>query len=324
MATSAIKITGLSNIGANLTPTALLPIVNMVGIPKTEKGNVQSLGNVILAGAGGANFVAAGLANLAYSVVNAAQPNITSVGTLTNLIVTGNARAGNLVALGNSNLGNAATANYFIGNGSLLTSIASAQSLVNGGSNVVVMNNGPITIGVTGVPNVMKVTDTGANIIGTFQATGNANVGNLGTGSIIVARTANLGPIGNVIITGGTAGQVLSTDGTGNLSWTTGGGGAGGATGATGGGGGAGSAGGTGTTGAGLTTSIRGSSETFASGNISSAPNTGNGGQSGIVIVRYPGTETLNIGAGLTGSTVTVGANKVTTFTAGTGNATFS
>lgn len=44
-----------------------------------------------------------------------------------------------------------------------------------------------------------------------------------------------------------------------------------------------------------------------------------NGG-SGIVILRYSSTLTITIGAGLTGTTSTVGANKVTTITAGTGN----
>jgi hypothetical protein len=38
------------------------------------------------------------------------------------------------------------------------------------------------------------------------------------------------------------------------------------------------------------------------------------------VIVRYPSTYTITIGAGLTGSTATSGSNKVTTITAGSGN----
>jgi hypothetical protein len=50
------------------------------------------------------------------------------------------------------------------------------------------------------------------------------------------------------------------------------------------------------------------------------APTPGAAGGSGIVILRYPSTFTITIGAGLTGSTATVGANRVTTITAGTGN----
>jgi hypothetical protein len=38
------------------------------------------------------------------------------------------------------------------------------------------------------------------------------------------------------------------------------------------------------------------------------------------VILRYPAGYNITIGAGLTGSTATVGTNKVTTITAGTGN----
>ena len=66
-------------------------------------------------------------------------------------------------------------------------------------------------------------------------------------------------------------------------------------------------------------------------------PNTGGGagggeqnstvarsGGSGVVILRYPDTYTITIGAGLTGSTATDGTDKVTTFTAGTGNILFS
>jgi hypothetical protein len=120
---------------------------------------------------------------------------------------------------------------------------------------------------------------------------------------------------------------------------------------AAGGGGGAGSVGGNaspssgGAGGAGLSVSITGSSVTYAaggsgciwtsgsSGNASS--NTGNGsagaatgasgnGGSGVVILRYPNTYTVTIGSGLTGSTATDGSDKVTTFTAGTGNISFS
>ncbi len=84
MATSntAIKISQLPNIGNALAPNTLLPVVNLAGTAITQKANVQIIGNLILAGAGGANFVPAGLANLAYSVANSYQPNITRVGNL--------------------------------------------------------------------------------------------------------------------------------------------------------------------------------------------------------------------------------------------------
>jgi hypothetical protein len=93
--TTQIKITELGSIdNANLTSTTLFPGVNMVGTPLTQKVTLQQIGNVILTNAGGPNFPPANIANIAYSVVNAAQPNITSVGTLTGLTVSGNITIG--------------------------------------------------------------------------------------------------------------------------------------------------------------------------------------------------------------------------------------
>lgn len=64
-----------------------------------------------------------------------------------------------------------------------------------------------------------------------FDATFGGNIG-IG-GNLLVSNRANfegitnLGTIGNVKISGGSSGQVLATDGLGNLSWTAGGGGGG-------------------------------------------------------------------------------------------------
>ena len=51
--------------------------------------------------------------------------------------------------------------------------------------------------------------------------------------------------------------------------------------------------------------------------------NSGNA-SAGVVVLQYASNITLTIGSGLTSSTATVGSNKVTTFTAGTGNVQFS
>jgi hypothetical protein len=85
-----IKISSLVDIGGNINYTSILPIDDLNASPiVTRKANVQILGNYILSQAGGSNFVQAAQATLAQSVVNAAQPNITSVGTLTSLDVSG-------------------------------------------------------------------------------------------------------------------------------------------------------------------------------------------------------------------------------------------
>ena len=61
-------------------------------------------------------------------------------------------------------------------------------------------------------------------------------------------------------------------------------------------------------------------------GTNSNAVNPGyvNTGFSGIVIVTYPDSYTITVGAGLTSSTATSGSTSVTTFTAGTGNIQFN
>ena len=47
-------------------------------------------------------------------------------------------------------------------------------------------------------------------------------------------------------------------------------------------------------------------------------------GGSGIIVLRYPSSHTISLGAGLVGSTSTVGSEKVTQITAGTGNISFT
>lgn len=90
-----IKITALTDIGNNIAPTTLIPVVDMAG-PFTKKATLQNAGNLILSGAGLSNFVPAARAILAQSVTNAAQPNITSTGTLTSLTVSGNVNLGSV------------------------------------------------------------------------------------------------------------------------------------------------------------------------------------------------------------------------------------
>ena len=80
----------------------------------------------------------------------------------------------------------------------------SIANISNGNSNVnIPAANGNINISAVGNANIVVVTGTGANINGTLSVTGQTN----------------LGAVGNVVITGGTANYVLKTDGSGTLSW---------------------------------------------------------------------------------------------------------
>ena len=153
MSTSSIKITELISIGANISSTTLLPVVDMTGAPETKKTTIQEAGNLILSGAG-LTFAPANHALTAQTVSNAAQPNITSVGTLTTLDVTGNLVSGNVDG------GNLVVANYFSGDGGLLSNLSVESSAIeNGNSSVVVNENGNVNISVAGAENVLVISD---------------------------------------------------------------------------------------------------------------------------------------------------------------------
>ena len=87
MANAQIKITQLPNIGNNLGANTLLPVVDTTGTAITEKVTVGNVANFMLTEAGNL-LPEAGVAVISYSVANAAQPNITSVGNLTGLTIT--------------------------------------------------------------------------------------------------------------------------------------------------------------------------------------------------------------------------------------------
>ncbi len=239
----------------------------------------------------------ANAANIAGTVTVNAQPNITSVGTLTTLAVTGTANLGNVsnvkILGGTSNyvlstdgtgnlnwIAQSAAANPIAGNNTQVqfnnngnfgassnftfnssnsylfvggqanfagnvTSPVFISNIANGTAPFIVQSTTPVanlgaqTAGtvrnaaqpnITSVGTLVSLSVTGniiANNISVNQVTGvlttNAqpNITSLGTlSNLAVAGTANLGNVANVKITGGTNGYVLSTDGTGNLSWT--------------------------------------------------------------------------------------------------------
>ena len=109
---------------------------------------------------------------IAGTVYTNAQPNITSVGTLTSLAVTGN------ISSGNANLGNLTISNYFKGDGSLLTS-------VTGGNVTGSVNNATLAVTATYANTANSVTWTNITSkpttvggYGITDAYSNANVQN--------------------------------------------------------------------------------------------------------------------------------------------------
>jgi hypothetical protein len=183
------------NIG-EATGTSLTATGNVAGGNLTTAGIVSATGNII----GGnvyANSGTIGASLLTGTLTTAAQPNVTSVGTLTSLTVTGNTSSGNLStggivsATGNVSGGNITTAGnidttagIFNGDGYGISNIAAGNivglnlsGISNGTSNVDIATvNGNITLSVNSVSNVAIITATGLEVAGTAGISGDANI----------------------------------------------------------------------------------------------------------------------------------------------------
>ena len=189
-----------------------------------------------------------------------------TAGTITLDATTGNANVGNIVVTGKSNLNSISnititggasgqviqtdgTGNLsFVAAGGFGNLVAPMPIYVATASSYSVSANFqglfsyPITIdGAIQIDGVLAQVDAiynatnkqviftdGSNYVGNANFTFDKTTSTLATGSLSLTGTANLGAVGNVKITGGTSGQYLQTDGTGNLSWAAGGGGGGG------------------------------------------------------------------------------------------------
>lgn len=171
----------------------------------------------------------------------------------TNLSVTGNS---NLGAVGNVSM-TGGSRGYFLstdGNGTLsfvspasTTTPAPMPTYVPVGTDLSISANyqgiysvpivvdGSLTVdgvlvqvdGIVGSSNSQIIFNDYGTTTGNANLTFNKVTGTLSTVALSLSGTANLGSVSNVKITGGTSGQYLQTDGTGNLSWTTGSGGGG-------------------------------------------------------------------------------------------------
>ena len=129
---------------------------------------------------------------------------------------------------------------------------STSNAISNGNSNVAINTaNGNVTISIAGTANTATFTSSGIVVDGTANITGNLITGNVQTtlisgtlttgpqpnitqvgtlsnltvtsntvtGNLNVTTRSNLGSITGVNITGGSNGYVMTTDGTGNLSW---------------------------------------------------------------------------------------------------------
>ena len=154
------------------------------------------------------NFVVKNGITTGNITLDASSGNISgsNVSITANLSVTG---VSNLGAVGNVKISGGTNGYILSTDGSsnlswVAQSSGGASNISNGTSNVnIATSGGNVTVSAAGNANIMTVTGTGANIAGTLSVSG----------------ITNLGAVGNVTITGGSNGYLLSTDGSGNLSW---------------------------------------------------------------------------------------------------------
>jgi hypothetical protein len=146
------------------------------------------------------------------TVTTAAQPNITSVGTLTSVTVAGNATAGNILTGGKISVAGNVSGNYFIGNGSQLTGVVAASVNANSLTGDVLSSN--VVYSSLKVVDDLYYLDVIGNVSGNYFK---------GNGSLLTGIVATgVGVLANLSVTGNTQTGNLLTSGkvsaTGNIS----------------------------------------------------------------------------------------------------------
>ena len=228
-ATTAETVT--TNAQPNITSTGTLTSLTASGLISTT-GNVSAnyvIGNgSLLTSLTGENVTgtvanatfatsAGSAVGTAATITTNAQPNITSVGTLTSLTVTGNTTSGNLLTGGFVSATGNVTGNYIIGDGSLLTNV-NASNITGAYNNTNVSSFlaafGSNTISTSGTINSGNI--TGANITtnGTLSVGGIVMSGNLIVGAgptLTIDPNGSGGTDGNVVITGNLTVQGTTT-----------------------------------------------------------------------------------------------------------------
>jgi len=267
-ALTGANVTGQVNYAATANAVAGANVSGQVNYAATANAVAGANVSGQVSYAAVANSVAG--ANVSGQVTNAlvagtvytnAQPNITSVGTLSSLGVSGTVTASTLVSnvatgtapfivtsttqVANLNVASAGLATY------ATTANAVAGANVSGQVNYAATANAVAGANVSGQVNYAATANAvaGANVSGTVAnanyaayagnvtIAGQSNITSLGTltgltsnGTINFANASNvnIGSISNLHIAGGTSGYYLQTDGSGNLAWAAAGGGGGG------------------------------------------------------------------------------------------------
>jgi hypothetical protein len=212
-------------------------------------GTIQASGNVLAS-----NFTSTGNANVGnIGTTGLIATGVSNLGAVGNVIITGGSNGQVLTTNGSGNLSWTTVSGgggSNIANGNSNVNIPAANGNVNisavGNANILVVTGTGVNVAGTGdfsgnlTANTITLGNgtggniSNANVISANTITlGNGTGGNISNANVISANTvniattlnvagvSNLGAVGNVIITGGSNGQVLTTNGSGNLSWTT-------------------------------------------------------------------------------------------------------
>jgi len=226
--TAANLVTATTVINSGVSTSGTVTAANINGANITASGTISAIGNIstpnlnasiaivstllsITGNIDGGNLRTSGIIS---TTGNATFGNVQTTGRVS---VTGNIDGGNIRTAGIiTATGNISTAGFFIGDGGFISNITTAvpTKIVNGTSWAnIAASGGNLVIAIAG-NTVQTISAGGANI------TGYANVsGNITGGNLAVSGISNLNSNANVKITGGSTGQLLSTDGAGNLFW---------------------------------------------------------------------------------------------------------
>ena len=192
--------------GASELRTANFSASGNVVALKVQAGTLSSTGNVYGGNVSVTGDVQGATLTGSISSSSGSQANITSVGTLTSLSVSGTTHLG---PISNVHISDGSAGQYITsdGSGGLSWDTLDLSIIDNGTSNVSIPTaSGNVNISVGGTPNVVVVTGTGANITGIVDVSGNVIGNNLIANNKVYANagvdtTTSTG--GTVIVDGG-------------------------------------------------------------------------------------------------------------------------
>ena len=200
--TANVTDTGLVMTNGNLDLGNIIATGTTVGTGNITGGNLNTGGVVAATGnVAGGNLTSGGVVEVTGNVIGG---NIRSGGLV---LVTGNVTGGNLttaglvLATGNVTGGNLTTAGVIdatgnitggnVAGGNLVSAPFLTGTLINGTSNINIVTNANVDITAKGNTTAV-ISDTGANVVGTFNANGVATLGSVVTAQITGAGSGNL------------------------------------------------------------------------------------------------------------------------------------